>query len=176
MKYLVSMFMTFMLMISLTSKANTPITNKKKPAPVCCSAHCKMGDCSINGGASYCSCGCDLKGNPHCEGHKMIGGENDPITYTVCVNQTQMGNLNGVLSLYQSFNSQAGAASASIVSSIISLFTNNNYILNDNSANGNVQTYQNLRASLDAVQLSNSEWAALNQYLDGCSEGTECNQ
>jgi len=170
-KQLFSASVILILLLSFDVNANN--TKKPSPAPNCCSANCKMGSCNINGTASACVCSCDPKGNPKCEAFNIGGGSND-VTYTICANQNQMANLNGVLSLYQNFNSQAGASAAAIVSSIIDLFNNNNYYLDDNSPNGNVESYHVLRANLDLIQFSNNEWASLNQFLSQCTEGKEC--
>jgi hypothetical protein len=133
-------------------------------AAACCKAHCPNGKCKVKR-TNSCACYCDDDGNPQCG----ATGEQ-----TICVNQTQLGNLNGEVTLYQGFNSQAGTSRAAITQQIITLFANNNYYLDNNTQGGNVETYHNLVAALSAIQLSQAERASLNQYLSNCSLGPEC--
>ena len=135
---------------------------------ICCSATCIMSSCHRNG-TTNCLCTCDKNGYAHC------GGLDDPSSsYTDCLDATQMANINGAILLYNSFGSLAGLQSAAIAQQILTLFTDNNNCLADNTPGGNVSVYASLRAGLEAIQLSDVERNIYNQFLANCVYGAAC--
>lgn len=137
----------------------------------CCWATCPNGNCSTSGtnGGTGCYCDCSPAGDPICQKTSK-----EVSTRIVCANMTQIGNMQQEIVLYQNFQDNAGSARATILNQIITLFQNNNYYLDDNTSNGNVETYDNLVQSLESIVITSAEQATLTQFLSNCSLGEPC--
>ncbi len=161
------MFEVGMLSLSITAIVACFSTKGYSQASLCqpaqngCTATCGGSSCSSSG-AGPCSCGC-VDGIASCACGSAA-------TFCMSSSQVQCTQfLGGLINLMNSFNTPEGFAGANDVSGIVSLFQNNNYFLNDNSPQGDVNQYRGLVNDLKVnvqPQFSPFELQQINNYVN----------